>query len=162
MIGLDIKINRFDLLLKHLRIGSIYFKCGHIEQFCLKVNSSVKEQLHPCAIFLVLNEPDEAKTMEGLSDMEVVLVSEGQHVVGRGRNKTSLQAKMLSPPHSSNDNLPGFLLLHTLEYELPIEHQLNGTPSIELGVLFVRVHVFDLRTTKPCLCVSSSTTTRYK
>lgn len=160
MIGLDIKISHFDLLLKHLKIGSVYFKCGHIEQFCLKVNSTTKEQSHPSAVFLVLNEPDEAKVMDSLSCMDVVLVSEGKHVVGRGRGNTSVQAKILYPPHSFPDSLPGFLLLNTLEYEIPIDHQLSGKPSIELGLLFVRVNIFDLKATKPCLCVSSSTTTR--
>lgn len=161
MIGLDVKVVRFDLLLKHLRIDSLFFKFGHIQQFCLKVNSTAKEQQHPSAVFLVLNEPDTAKILENISSVDVVAVSEGKKVVGRGCSNASLTIPAdACPVDSTVGNTPGFHLLKISEIEVPIEHLIDDKPSLELGRLFVRVSIFDLKARKPCLCISSSPATR--
>jgi len=152
MLGLDIKVAKFDLLLVNLRVESIFFKLGLIEQFCLKVNSLGGDHAHPSGMFLVLDMVDHDTLLSCL--LSVILVSETKNVVGRGQNS------MLVQPKNHEVLSPGFQLLDTVACDIPIIHDSDNKPDISLGTISIQIKIFDLRATKPCLCACSSGTTR--
>lgn len=152
MLGLDIKVVKFNLLLVNLRVESIFFKLGLVEQFCLKVNSLEDNHAHPCGMFLVLDMIDHATLLSCL--LSVILVSEAKNVIGRGQNSTLVQ------PKGQETLSPGFQLLDTVACEIPVIHDSDDKPDISLGTISIQIKIFDLRATKPCICACSSGTTR--
>lgn len=154
MIGLDIKVRKFDLVLQNLRVASIFFKLGNIEQFCLKVNSLAVDQLHPCGMFLVLKMDNHSELLN--APIDVVLLSEKNNPIGAGKNE------MITVPPIGLDlveqKTPGFQLIDTIGSEVSIDNEQPGKPNISLGTLQLHIQIFDLRSTKECICNTSGST----
>jgi hypothetical protein len=102
-------------------------------------------------MFLVLKMDNHSELLN--APIDVVLLSEKNNPIGAGKNEM-----MTVQPIGLAQETPGFQLLDTIGSEVSIDHEKPGKPNINLGTLQLHIQIFDLRSTKECICNTSGST----